>query len=234
MNRRQFGHSLGILGSGLFAKKAFARQQRNIYLTIDDGPSDYTELILKNLKNNNVIFYMEGSLMSARTGFNKACKALEKGNIIGNHSFSHPVFPQISYDDAVSEIERTDEIIERAYRAVCLERTRKFFRFPYGEKKGSIMQFLKKIGYETQGWNVDTNDWMYYERGISLETILRSCAHAHEEEIVLIHESGITAENLVPFFVENYGLMIPRDSQRLHIDPAIKEKIRMYEMPKEK
>lgn len=235
MERRkllQFAALIPFIG---IAKKALAQDKKQIYLTIDDGPSRYNPLILENLKNNKAIFYMLGSLMNTNEGFYNACKTLEKGNIIGNHSYSHPVFPRISYDRAVREIERTDELIEKIYKKVGMKRLRKFFRFPYGSVKGSAESYLEDKGFEIQHWDTDTLDWRYYSRNqLSLERILRNCARADNEDIVLIHERNMTAKRVIPFFVEEYILKIPDNAQKFKIDPTVNLRLQMGVITKEK
>ena len=235
MKRRkllQFAALIPFIG---IANKVLAQDKKQIYLTIDDGPNEYNPLILENLKTNKAISYMLGGLINTNEGFYNACKTLENGNIIGNHSYSHPAFTRISYNRAVSEIERTEELIEKVYEKVGMKRLRKFFRFPYGSVKGSAESYLEDKGFEIQHWDTDTLDWRYYSRNsLSLERILRNCARADNNDIVLIHERGMTAKKLIPFFVEEYNLKIPDDAQEYKIDPTVNLRLQMCLIEKEK
>jgi len=60
--------------------------------------------------------------------------SIRKGGIIGNHSYSHPRFSQISLEECFEEIEKTDRIIDSIYREAGVARPIKAFRFPYGDK----------------------------------------------------------------------------------------------------
>jgi len=189
-----------------------------ILLTIDDGPSSNTEKILMALGNNNVIFYMIGQRIEEK--FALACRAVEQGNIIGNHSYTHLKFSRINIDAAKKEIEKTDEAIEKVYKEAGIPRTRKLFRFPYGDsgdgtfanispprnqKRIEISDFLQERGYETQFWDCDTDDWKHYSSkfNFSIERVMNNCRKAKDGHVVLCHDNSVTANHIVPFYVSS-------------------------------
>jgi len=185
-----------------------------IKLTIDDGPTHYQPEIIEKLgENNQVIFYICGSYVDNK-GFEQLKETIKKGHIIGNHSFTHPNFKEISFSTAKSQILKTDEIINQAYKEAGVERKDKFFRFPYGNLTSSAVSFLKEIGYKPAGswerswtdWDVDTEDWRYYSKKApkSLNSIMNNCKQTKEGYVVLCHEKGITTNNLIPYFVEKF------------------------------
>lgn len=65
-----------------------------------------------------------------------AIQALELGFIIGNHSYCHPSFSDITLEQCFEEITCTDEIIAQLYQSAGILREHKYFRFPYGDKGG--------------------------------------------------------------------------------------------------
>ena len=227
MERREFLKKGAVfLSSILISKKVLSEEQlnkslielepldprKNIYLTIDDGPRKNMPKILENLGNNKAIFYLIGCQIKSQSGFDMACRALEKGHVLGNHSYTHPVFSGISLEKAKDEILRTEELIEKAYSNLGVNKFRKFFRFPYGAKKTSVAEFLKESGYETQYWDIDSEDWKHYSKSHkSQERILRDCMKAKEGDIVLTHDLSITAELIIPSYVNSleYKLIIP-------------------------
>ncbi|MBS3092691.1 polysaccharide deacetylase family protein [Candidatus Pacearchaeota archaeon] len=186
--------------------------RKNIYLTIDDGPRKNMPKILENLGNNKVIFYLIGNQIKNQSGFDMACKALERGHILGNHSYSHPAFSGISFEKAKDEILKTEELIEKAYSHLSVIRFKKFFRFPYGAKKASVAEFLEENEYETQFWDIDSEDWKHYSKSHKSEgRILKDCIGAKEGDIVLTHDLPITAESIIPAYINSleYKLIIP-------------------------
>ena len=66
--------------------------EKYVFLTFDDGPSPITEQVLDILKNENVkgTFFMLGSrLDSGQASKDILKRAIEEGNAIANHSYSH-------------------------------------------------------------------------------------------------------------------------------------------------
>ena len=76
--------------------------------------------------------------------YENALYALKKGAIIGNHSYSHPFFSKISLEEAIEEIEKNEEILNKLYKDAGVERKYRPFRFPYGDKGGENKDALQK------------------------------------------------------------------------------------------
>ncbi len=82
--------------------------------------------------------------------------AIEKGFWIGNHSFTHPHFSDITIEQARQEIEQTEILINKAYSIAQAPRPAKLFRFPYmdkGQKQGlthvkAIQDLLSSLEFE--------------------------------------------------------------------------------------
>lgn len=105
------------------------------YLTIDDSPSSdwRVKLDFLNEKNIKAIWFSTGENLEKRPEFVTA--AVSAGHIIGNHSYSHPDFSQISLKNAEQEIDRTDKII----RSLLPDEDNhpRWFRFPFGRRGDS-------------------------------------------------------------------------------------------------
>jgi peptidoglycan/xylan/chitin deacetylase (PgdA/CDA1 family) len=132
------------------------------YLTIDDAPSKIFVEVVDYLIEMKIpaIFFCEGRKLIKRV--DDAIYAINKGYIIGNHSYDHPNFSQISLDEARNQIEKTDEIIDYIYAQTGIPRPIKVFRFPFlnngskdenqetdwdNEHVKAIQKILKKLGY---------------------------------------------------------------------------------------
>lgn len=153
---------------------------KRAYLTIDDGPSQYRRERVNILKKYGIqaIWFSTGEALRERK--DDALYTIEQGGIIGNHSFSHPNFSQISLEQCYNEIKMTDEIIEEIYEMAGVIRPTKVFRFPYGDKgveKGfydfnysakekeridEIQGYLKSLNYEPSP--EDTIHYRYFEK----------------------------------------------------------------------
>ncbi len=194
-----------------------------ILLTIDDGPKKSMERILSGLNENPSIFFVLGSRARNQKEFDLMLNALEQGSEIGNHSYNHPGYSNIPVSRGIEEIERTQEIIKNAYDQVGLKMPL-LFRFPYGddgfwisdsgkvngskEKELAYREYFSKKGYDVFHWDCDTNDWRYYSKNkCSASSIMSNCRRAKEGDIVLMHDTGFSSKNLIPFFVKNYKLV---------------------------
>ena len=118
-----------------------------LILTIDDIPQKVTVPLVDYLAEKSIpaIFFAIGEKLEKDPA--PAVHALKKGFLIGNHSFSHPFFSQITYEEAVKEIQRTEALLDKVYEEAGVEREMKFFRFPYidkgGDKRADYQAFLR-------------------------------------------------------------------------------------------
>ncbi|AOZ93000.1 polysaccharide deacetylase family protein [Paenibacillus crassostreae] len=121
------------------------------YLTIDDGPTTITRQMIDYLTSKNItpILFFYGQQMEKH--FEEGVYALQQGAVIGNHSYSHPCFNDITFDECVSEIEQQEEWMTRLHEVAGVERQYKLFRFPYGAKGGKnkvlIQDYLRENGF---------------------------------------------------------------------------------------
>ncbi len=127
---------------------------KKAYLTVDDAPSRDFAAKMEFLHRHGIpaLFFCEGRFIQQREY--DLCTAVERGFLIGNHSFSHPHFSDLSTEECKQEILRTDELIESIYRRTSLERPAKYFRFPYFDSGGDhddrrkeLQKYLRGLGY---------------------------------------------------------------------------------------
>ena len=97
-------------------------------LTIDDVSSENTPAIVDYLceKNIKVIMFMVGQW--AENHPDELIYALKHGIIVGNHSYSHPHFSEISFEEAKAEILKNEEVLDRFYEQAGVERKYRPFR----------------------------------------------------------------------------------------------------------
>ena len=121
-------------------------------LTIDDVSSENTPAIVDYLcgKNIPVIMFMVGEW--AQKHPDELIYALKHGIVVGNHSYSHPHFSELSFDECVKEIDKNEEVLDRFYEKAGVERKFRPFRFPYGDKGGAnkdlIQNYLSENGFD--------------------------------------------------------------------------------------
>ncbi|MGZ3775590.1 MAG: polysaccharide deacetylase family protein [Pseudobdellovibrionaceae bacterium] len=132
-----------------------------IALTFDDGPNAATTpLILNVLKAHNAkaTFFVLGDNIKGNEALLN--RMLQEGHHIGNHSYSHPNFHQLSSATANFEISATDALLRKVTQPV-------YFRFPYGNSTCGARELVRSKGYRIVGWNIDSCDWAYADGVVS-------------------------------------------------------------------
>jgi polysaccharide deacetylase family sporulation protein PdaB len=153
-----------------------------IALTFDDGSDgEHIQEILEILIENEVTatFFLTGSAAKSHSKLVKSL--LENGNCLGNHSYSHPYFTDLSSAQIKKELSKTETVI----KDITGQSTKPLFRPPYGDYNSSVLQVVGDAGYSrTITWTIDTLDW----KGISASEITKKVLNkASPGSIVLMH-----------------------------------------------
>jgi peptidoglycan/xylan/chitin deacetylase (PgdA/CDA1 family) len=80
---------------------------------------------------------------------------MDAGYPIGNHSYSHPDFTELSNDDIRRQIERTAAALVK----LGASDPKPLFRAPYGAYNKRVLSVLGDEGYVSVYWTIDTLDW---------------------------------------------------------------------------
>lgn len=131
--------------------------ERIVALTFDDG-SDGTNFnkITDSLAKHNIkaTFFLTGQ--GAEDHPSAVKRMAGQGHDIGNHSYNHPHFPQISTSAMQNQLSRTETIVKN----ITGRSTKPFFRAPYGETNAAVLNAVGNAGYTyTFHWTIDTLDW---------------------------------------------------------------------------
>lgn len=127
-----------------------------VAVTFDDGPNeDFTPQILDILDKYQIkaTFFVVGRNVDQVPEV--AQEIIARGHDIGNHSYSHPTFLEMTDDEILWEINATQDIIENhtGYRP-------KLYRMPFGDGGRHVYELIDNL--TSTMWNTDTNDW-YFE-----------------------------------------------------------------------
>ena len=153
-----------------------------IALTFDDG-ADGTNIeeILRILEAQQIkaTFFLTGGGTNHHP--EKIRRIVSKGHEIGNHSFSHPDFRELTFDQMYNELKKAETAIKNATGV----NPSKIFRAPFGAYNSHVLEGVGRAGYPyTIQWTIDTIDW----RGDSANTIYnRVINNAKPGAIVLMH-----------------------------------------------
>jgi len=118
-----------------------------VSITIDDVPSESLDEILELLENYGVraLFFVNGSRCGPDGAGVK--KIMDKGHVVGNHSFSHYFFYPISRQVIINDLERNEALLASFGVA------RPPVRTPHGYHTCSLVRTLHERGTPFCPWD---------------------------------------------------------------------------------
>lgn len=176
----------------------YEKKEKVIYLTFDDGPSKYTEDILRILKQYNIkatFFVIPDESEQCADRLRTIAAA---GHTIGVHSYTHNYLT--IYEDEQAYVED----FAKAYDIIVKATNQKpwLYRFPGGSVnqynrhcRDEIKTALGERGFVYYDWNTDSSDW----RGLSPEELCQNVTNdvkRFPSATVLMHDTD-TRENTV-------------------------------------
>ncbi|MCY0958085.1 polysaccharide deacetylase family protein [Streptomyces sp. H27-H5] len=152
-------------------------------LTFDDGPDPrYTPGILDTLARYQVraMFFVCGEMATENRDLLR--RMVAEGHVIGNHTWTHPLIPQLTRPALTSEIGRTSDVVHQA-----VGEAPKWFRAPYGAWNRAAFEIGAELGMEPLAWTVDSLDWTEPGTTTIVSRVLKG---AGSGVIVLNHDAG--------------------------------------------
>jgi peptidoglycan/xylan/chitin deacetylase (PgdA/CDA1 family) len=128
---------------------------RVVAFSFDDGPSEWTEPILDVLAEHDArgTFFVLGCSIAGREDILR--RAVERGNELGNHAFSHADPATLPNDDLRAELERTTALVEKGAGVQV-----RLFRPPYAEADPRVAGVARSAGLApTVLRSIDPADW---------------------------------------------------------------------------
>lgn len=147
-------------------------------LTFDDGPNPRTTpQVLDILKQYGIkaTFFVLGQ--NAERYPELVERIHKEGHIVGNHSYSHRSFTDISDEEVKDELARTNKIIESVTREPV-----KYYRMPYGAGGERVQQLTTMTSVL---WNVDSEDWKSRNRDVIVQHTMSTLM---TESLILMHD----------------------------------------------
>jgi peptidoglycan-N-acetylglucosamine deacetylase len=170
--------------------------KNKIALSFDDGPDRrWTPKILDILKEKKVpgIFFVIGDQANRAPDLLK--REYNEGHEIGNHTWTHPAFDDISRTQVKWELNLTQRLIESTLGVKSL-----FFRPPYGidhqpeyAEEVAQLPYPQELGYIIVGQRIDPDDWRMKEdkRQRPAQEIADDVVRqAKNGNVVLLHDGG--------------------------------------------
>lgn len=183
--------------------------EKVVYLTLDDGPSQNTQKVLDILDKYNAkaTFFVTGAMPEYKDMIKVA---YDKGHTIGMHTYSHDYAKvYASVDSYFQDLDQVAQIVKEEIGYVPC-----FIRFPGGSSntisasytKGIMSTLTKEVqarGYQYYDWNGSSGDGAVR----TTEQLVAQATSFHDNNIVLLsHDSAAkdTTVEALPQIIEYY------------------------------
>ena len=170
--------------------------KNKIAISFDDGPDRrWTPYILDILKEKHApaVFFVVGEQANASPDLLR--REYNEGHEIGNHTFTHPQFDEISHTQIKWELNLTQRLFESTLGVKSI-----LFRPPYGidhqpeyAEEVAQLPYPQDLGYIIVGQKIDPDDWRMTEDKHQrpaeeiADDVLRQAKNGN---IVLLHDGG--------------------------------------------
>lgn len=160
----------------------YKTDEKVLYLTFDDGPSENTGWIIGELQNFNAkaTFFCLGEKVARYPGQYK--KILEAGHSVGNHSYSHLRGWRSKNKNYYNDIQMAEQLVKS-----------NLFRPPHGQIKFSQIQYLKQK-FNIVMWDVMSKD--YDQRQSPGKIVNRIKKKVRPGSVIVFHDSEKAYANL--------------------------------------
>ena len=130
--------------------------EKIMYLTFDNGYEyqNLTANILDTLKEKNVKAAFFITLSYAKSNKALVQRMIDEGHIVGNHSTTHPTFPDITRTKMAEEIATLNDYLIQNFSY-----TSPYFRFPTGAYSECSLELVTSIGFKSVFWSLAYADW---------------------------------------------------------------------------
>jgi len=172
--------------------------KNDVLFTIDDWPSKYMLDIAKTLdaSYHQWIFFIVGKGITKKTK-QDIITVIKMWHHIWNHSFSHPNFHTLSFQQAKDQIIKSDALIAELYKEAGIPQWKKYIRYPFGNNP--------PIAYRNE-FNIFL-DSLWYEKPMyrHMDVMLNECkkpptdkriAKMKQGDTILVHERPWTVETI--------------------------------------
>ncbi|WP_317899559.1 polysaccharide deacetylase family protein [Aurantibacillus circumpalustris] len=170
------------------------KEEKNIYLTFDDGPiQGLTDWVLDELKKYNIkaTFFCVGANIIRNPKVFDRVKI--EGHRVGNHTMFHTKGFKTTVGDYIREVEECKRLVEN-----------NLFRPPYGQLRLGQYKALVERGYDVILWDVISYDFEHISPLKCTENVLKNTRNG---SIVLFHDNVKAETNMkyaLPIFLENF------------------------------
>ena len=158
---------------------AYAREEKYIALTFDDGPSGrFTRTLLEGLEKRQVkaTFLLCGYRLKDYP--REAAQIHARGHEIGLHGYSHQCMGDMSAQQLKKELADTAALLPEGCKPA-------FLRPPGGASSALVENAARQAGLAILNWSVDPRDWASNDAALIRETVVRT---VRDGDVILLHD----------------------------------------------
>lgn len=182
-----FDIQLGYFVNSLTHKRTKIKE---VALTFDDGPTEFTPKFLDLLKENNIkaTFFCIGKQVEKYPETFQ--RIIAEGHTIGNHTFSHSNNTGfLSTPKMVEEIEKCDQIMEKVGNI-----KNNLYRPPFGVTNPNIAKAIRQTHKKSIGWNVRSLDTITDNEKTIYKRVTKNLKKG---SIILLHDTSEKTYNVL-------------------------------------
>ena len=165
-------------------------KKREVSLTFDDGPTEFTPKFLDLLKENNIKanFFCIGKQIEKYPEIFQ--RIIAEGHTVGNHTYSHSKNTGfLSTSKMVDEIEKCDDGMMKTGNIKT-----NLYRPPFGVTNPNIAKAIQKTQKKSIGWNVRSLDTVIDDEKKIYHRITKNLKPG---SIVLLHDTSEKTYNVL-------------------------------------
>lgn len=193
------GCCLALFNIIIMASQKVENEPKVLYLTFDDGPSEYTEALLDLLDTHHMkaTFFMLEPEMQRNPEVVK--RMVAEGHAVGVHGVSHEKNTfYCGVLGPVKEMEQANDTLQ----SIIGQRTF-LARTPYGSSPYLTKKQLDALSskqYILWDWNIDSRDWSYRNPQKTFQhTIQNMRSMKKEPKVILFHDIKGAVETMTLF-----------------------------------
>ena len=162
----------------------YARAERYVALTFDDGPSGrFTQELLEGLAARQVraTFLLCGYRIQEYPALTQQIFA--EGHEIGLHGFSHKNMSKMTQKQVQKELSDTLSLLPEGCKPA-------FLRPPGGNCSPAVTASAKAFGLGVLHWSVDPRDWASEDAVLIQNTVVRT---VRDGDVILLHDMSASS-----------------------------------------
>ena len=190
----------------------FQTDKPELWLTIDDGPTDDTPLLLDLFERNGVkaTFFVKGKLAEEHPELLRSL--IDRGHSVANHSYSHPsaTFWCLLPYRIKEEVDRCALVLSKA-----LPDLQPWFRAPVGMKNPAVHPILARRGLKLIGWSARAFDATMSDADAVLTRLLPAIEPG---AIIVLHQGRewslrVIEKVILELKKRGYAFVVPDDGR---------------------